>query len=87
MQTEQEVDFETGVKIGAKRYYDLKWENDCEFNLILDVTKNKFDKIDSFINENGGIDLKMVKTVAKCVTIQTSIKGGKAFATTSCKID
>ena len=86
-QTEKQVNIASGEQIKETVYYKLKWKNDCEFNLMVDTNLSKFDDFDLFINEKGGLNMKIIKTQGKCVTIETSLDNKNPRESTSCKIE
>ena len=87
MQSETQFNLETGEQIKATVYFKLKWKNDCEFNLMVDTVKNKYDEFDLFLNQSGGLDMKIIKTQGKCVTIETNLNNENPVESVSCKIE
>lgn len=73
-QSEETFDLKTGEKIDSKRVYNLKWINDCEYILLIDTLKSKFDEVDIYINSNGGLKCKIVKIKNNSATITTTFE-------------
>ncbi|MCD9854365.1 hypothetical protein LUD75_06595 [Epilithonimonas sp. JDS] len=71
-QSEETFDLKTGKKIGDKRFYNLKWMNDCEYILLIDTLKSKFDEDDIYINSNGGLRCRINEIKSNSATIITS---------------
>ncbi len=74
-QTEESFDLKTGKNLGSKRVYNVKWINDCEYILLIDTLKSRFDETDIYINSNGGLKCKIVKIKNNTATITTSFEG------------
>lgn len=73
-QSEETFDLKTGKKIGDKRFYNLKWMNDCEYILLIDTLKSKFDEDDIYINSNGGLRCRIAEIKSNSATIITSFE-------------
>lgn len=72
-QTEETFDMKTGAIVEEKGYYILKWINDCEYNLKLDVTKTKGDDIALSVNARGGVNSRIVFIDGSCAIIALTI--------------
>lgn len=73
-QSEETFDLKTGKKIGDKKFYNLKWMNDCEYILLIDTLKSKFDEDDIYINSNGGLRCRINEIKSNSATIITSFQ-------------
>ena len=47
-------------------YGIIKWITDCSYKTYYDTTKMTLTKYQQFINDNGGILVKMIKIKGKC---------------------
>lgn len=79
-QTEDTYDLKSGEKISGPKFYKIKWLSDCEYNLIIDTAKSKYDETDLYINSKGGLKTKIVKIENDCSTVITSFEDMKAEA-------
>lgn len=70
-QTEYTYNLESGEKISEPRFFKIKWTSDCEYNLLVDTIKSKFDRTDVYINSKGGLNNKILKIENKCATVIT----------------
>lgn len=84
-QSEETFDLKTG-KIIRKRFFNIKWINDCEFNLTIDTVKNKYDDLDIYINSKGGINNQILNIENNCANIRSSIDDFKIDCKV-CKIE
>lgn len=73
-QSEETFDLKTSRAIGDKRFYNLKWINDCEYILLIDTLKSKFDETDIYINSNGGLKCRIAEIKNNSATIITSFE-------------
>jgi|GEM_PF-1407196 len=74
IQIEKIFELSTNKKLKEDRYYEIVWENDCEYQLKLDTLKSKFDYNDLKINSMGGLQNKIIKIDKKCAEIQTTFQ-------------
>lgn len=84
-QIEETFDITTGKKTMKSRYYKILWRNDCEYNLLLNLTKSKHDETDKYINSNGGYNCTIKKIEGECATVETEFQG-EALISVICKI-
>jgi hypothetical protein len=73
-QTEDTYNLETGEKISGPRFYKIKWKSDCEYNLLIDTTKSKYDETDLYMNSKGGLNSKILKIENDCATVTTNFE-------------
>jgi len=83
-QKEEIFDLSTNKKIQKDRYYKILWKNDCQFFLLLDLSKSQHDKTDKYINSHGGYLCTIKKIEGKCAIIETQFEG-EVFASEVCK--
>lgn len=76
-QTEQTYNLETGEKIGNDKFFKIKWVSECEYNLLIDTIRSKYDETDLFINSKGGLSSKILKIENNCASIITSLENKK----------
>jgi hypothetical protein len=70
-QTEITYNLESGEKISGPRFFKIKWTSDCEYNLLVDTIKSKYDSTDVYINSKGGLNSKILKIENECATVNT----------------
>jgi len=70
-QTEETYNLKSGKKISGPRFYKIKWKSDCEYNLLIDTIKSKYDETDLYINSKGGLNNKILKIENNCATVVT----------------
>lgn len=70
-QTEDTYDLKSGKKISGPKFYKIKWIKDCEYNLLVDTIKSKYDSTDVYINSKGGLNSKILKIENECATVNT----------------
>jgi len=73
-QSEETFDLKTGKEIKGKRFYNLHWVNDCEYVLLIDTLKSKFDESDIYINSNGGLKCRIAEIKNNSATVVTSFE-------------
>ncbi|MDR6460560.1 hypothetical protein J2786_003694 [Chryseobacterium vietnamense] len=84
LQKEEAFDLSTNKKIQKDRYYKIFWKSDCQFTLLLDLTKSPYDETDKYINSHGGYLCTIKKIEGKCAIIETQFEGD-VFASEICK--
>ncbi|WP_454046942.1 hypothetical protein [Chryseobacterium sp. Marseille-Q8038] len=84
LQIEEVFDLSTKKKIQKDRYYRILWKSDCQFILLLDLTKSQHDETDKYINSHGGYLCTIKKIEGKCAIIETQF-AGEIFASEVCK--
>lgn len=84
-QSEETYDLKTGKKI-RKRFFKIKWTSDCEFNVLIDTVKNKYDELDLYINSKGGVNNQILNIENNCANIRSSI-GDFKIDCKICKIE
>ena len=77
-QTEDTYDLKSGEKISGPKFYKIKWLKDCEYNLLIDTTKSKYDQTDLYINSKGGLNSKILKIENNCAKVITRFEDMKA---------
>jgi hypothetical protein len=70
-QTEDTYDLKSGKKISGPKFYKIKWIKDCEYNLLIDTTKSKYDETDLYINSKGGLNTTILKIENNCANLIT----------------
>ena len=73
-QTELTYNLKSGEKISGPKVFKIKWINDCEYNLLIDTSQNKYDEIDLYINSKGGLNNKILKIEKNCATVITNVE-------------
>lgn len=84
-QVEETFDLFTNKKISKDRYYKLLWKSNCQYILLLDLTKSQHDETDKYINSHGGYLCTIKKIEGKCAIIETHFEGD-VFASEVCKV-
>lgn len=76
-QIEQVIDLNTNElkqrKNGNNRVMKIIWSNDCEYKVMVDTTKSKYDNLDLWMISQGGLNNKIIKIEKNCATIESSI--------------
>ncbi|MDR4954650.1 hypothetical protein REB14_20910 [Chryseobacterium sp. ES2] len=83
-QIEETFDLSTNKKISKDRYYKILWKSNCQYILLLDLTKSQHDETDKYINSHGGYLCTIKKIEGKCAIIETQFEGD-VFASEICK--
>lgn len=83
-QKEEIFDLSTNVKLQEDRYYKVLWKNDCQFVLLLDLSKSEHDETDKYVNSHGGYLCTIKKIAGKCAIIATQFEG-EIFTSEVCK--
>ncbi|UTX49578.1 hypothetical protein [Chryseobacterium sp. MA9] len=83
-QVEETFDLSTNKKISKDRYYKILWKSNCQYILLLDLTKSQHDETDKYINSHGGYLCTIKKIEGKCAIIETQFEGD-VFASEICK--
>ena len=73
------------IKIQKDRCYKILWKNDCQFLLLLDLSKSQHDETDKYINSHCGYLCTIKKIAGRCAIIETQFEG-EIFASEICKI-
>lgn len=84
-QTEETYNLETGEKIGSDKYFKIQWISGCEYYLIIDTIRSKYNETDLFINSKGGLNTKILNIENNCASIITSLEN-KKVESKLCKI-
>ena len=83
-QIEETFDLSTNKKISKDRYYKILWKSNCQYILLLDLTKSQHDETDKYINSHGGYLCTIKKIEGKCAIIETQFERD-VFASEICK--
>lgn len=73
-QIEEAYDLKSGERIGKAKIFIIKWNNECEYNLMIDTSKSDYDETDLYINSKGGLNCQIQKNEKNCATVITSLE-------------
>ncbi|WP_227550169.1 hypothetical protein, partial [Sphingobacterium paramultivorum] len=85
-QIEQTFDLKTNRKTKKDRYYKISWKNDCEYNLMIDISKNGINENDTYLNSKGGLKCSIKKIENNCATVDTYFDGD-VLSSKICKLN
>lgn len=73
-QKEETFSLESQQKVMEDSFFIVKWNNECEYTLLLDTTRHQPDEYDEHIDSNGGILNRITQTNELCFTVETSFQ-------------